>query len=420
MQWKNFGVDRDSSIMFAMRNITIGFIGTGHMGGAIAKRLSNVNILLNNRSANKAQTLAKAIGDNAQVCDPLSLCAKSRFVFLGVKPADMQGLSHTLSTASGEAIFVSMAAGLSLSSLEALFPGRKLIRIMPNTPVEVGKGITFVSFGNISEEEKAEFFSLMAPCGQCVEIEESKIDAASVLTGSAPAYLDYFLDALAEAGTKLGLSKEEATAYSLAMAEGAVALAKQSNHTPKELGAAVCSPGGSTIEGVDVLLSHGLYDDLALAAASTYYKNRALGGKYPFYGASNALVTPIDPRFGNVLNPYRLYDLLLNLWRRSTCAPRMQDQWSEDNKTLGQCSITAFLVQDIFGGEVYGVPLGDGNFHCFNYVNGKLFDLTSEQFLPTVLTYTLEYPQSRETHFAKEEKRLRYEALKESLQNVLS
>ncbi|MBP5216426.1 MAG: hypothetical protein J6038_01155, partial [Bacilli bacterium] len=82
------------------------------------------------------------------------------------------------------------------------------------------------------------------------------------------------------------------------------------------------------------------------------------------------------------------------------------------NKTLGQCSITSFLVQDNFGGEVYGVPLGDGNFHCFNKVGDKVFDLTSEQFLPKVLEYTLDYPQSREAHFFKEEKRLRYEALK--------
>ncbi len=399
----------------SMPRTIVGFIGTGHMASAIAHRLTGVDIFLNNRTASKAETLAEELGPHAQTSDAVSLCGKSRFVFLGVKPTDMKAVSEALSGCKSNAIFVSMAAGLSLASLKELFPERKMIRIMPNTPVAVGKGITFVAYGDVEEKDRNDFSSLMAPCGELIEIEESKIDAASVLTGSAPAYLDFFIDALAEAGTRLGLSKEEATDYVLAMAEGAVALARQTGSSPKELGQAVCSPGGSTIEGVDILLNKGLYEEVSLAATATYYKNRALGGKYPFYGALNAMVTPADKRFATVMNPYRLYDLLSDIWSKDTCAPRMQKQWSKENKTLGQCSITSFLVQDIFGGEVYGVPLGDGNFHCFNVVDGKIFDLTSEQFLPEVLNYTLDYPQSRETHFAKEEKRLRYEALKKAL-----
>ncbi len=101
-------------------------------------------------------------------------------------------------------------------------------------------------------------------------------------------------------------------------------------------------------------------------------------------------------------------------WRRETCAPRMQEKWSEANPTCGQCSITAFLVQDIFGGEVYGVPLGDGNYHCFNKVGDAGFDLTSEQF-DHPLAYQMDFPQSRETHFAKAEKKARFETLKDAL-----
>ena len=155
-----------------------------------------------------------------------------------------------------------------------------------------------------------------------------------------------------------------------------------------------------------------MHEDVMLDATTIYYKNRASAGFYPFYGSANAMVAPINKEFKKVLNPYRLYDLLSDLWSVDTCAPRMRKDWNKENKTLGQCSITSFLVQDIFGGEVYGVPLGDGNFHCFNKVGDKVFDLTSEQFLPKVLEYTLEYPQTREAHFLKEEKRLRYEALK--------
>ena len=87
--------------------------------------------------------------------------------------------------------------------------------------------------------------------------------------------------------------------------------------------------------------------------------------------------------------------------------------------TLGQCSITSFLIQDIFGGEVYGVPLKDGGYHCFNKVGDSIFDLTSEQFGDEKLEYTLNYPQSREEHFANEDKYSRYLYIKEKLEKLI-
>ncbi|KIR04012.1 hypothetical protein P261_02827 [Lachnospiraceae bacterium TWA4] len=113
--------------------------------------------------------------------------------------------------------------------------------------------------------------------------------------------------------------------------------------------------------------------------------------------------------------PRDFYDLLSTIWCKKTCAPRMQENWSSENKTLGQCSITAFLVQDIFGGEVYGIRRPGGNYHCYNVIDGVAFDLTSEQFGDEILDYTNNPLQSREVHFAKEEKRLRYEYLKEEV-----
>ena len=93
----------------------------------------------------------------------------------------------------------------------------------------------------------------------------------------------------------------------------------------------------------------------------------------------------------------------------------MRDEWSPENKTLGQCSITAFLVQDIFAGEVRGILRPGGNYHCYNVIGGKRFDLTSEQFGDEVLDYEDNPIQSRQVHFAKEEKRLRYEYLRRAL-----
>ncbi len=138
--------------------------------------------------------------------------------------------------------------------------------------------------------------------------------------------------------------------------------------------------------------------------------------KYKFWGWENAKADPITKDYIKINNPIDLYDILSNVWSDKTCAPRMRSEWTPENKTLGQCSITAFLVQDIFGGLVYGIPLGDGNYHCFNVINDNCkFDLTSEQFGDIVLDYDNCEQQYREMHFSKEEKRLRYEYLKEQV-----
>lgn len=110
-----------------------------------------------------------------------------------------------------------------------------------------------------------------------------------------------------------------------------------------------------------------------------------------------------------------LYERLLGVWCAETCAPRMRADWSNENPTLGQCSITSFLVQDIMGGEVYGIPLQGGGFHCFNVVDGMRFDLTSEQFGDTKLDYDNCVLQSRRVHFADDDKFKRYRLLKKRL-----
>ena len=132
--------------------------------------------------------------------------------------------------------------------------------------------------------------------------------------------------------------------------------------------------------------------------------------QYNFYGWETA-----DIQAPNGMTPRDLYDLLSGIWCSYTCAPRLREGWSRENPTLGQCSITAFLAQDIFGGKVYGVLRPGGNYHCYNVVGDCVFDLTSEQFGDEKLDYTNNPEQFREVHFTKEEKRLRYEYLKNEL-----
>lgn len=137
--------------------------------------------------------------------------------------------------------------------------------------------------------------------------------------------------------------------------------------------------------------------------------------KYQFWGGQQVGLRAEHPEYPGIQTPQELYDALSEIWCADTCAPRMRHLWSAENKTLGQCSITAFLAQDIFGGEVYGILREGGNYHCYNVIGEYRFDLTSEQFGEEKLVYENNPKQEREVHFAKEEKRLRYEYLKEQL-----
>ena len=136
--------------------------------------------------------------------------------------------------------------------------------------------------------------------------------------------------------------------------------------------------------------------------------------EYPFYGWRTCGI-----RDARGLTPCDYYDLFSRIWLADTCAPRMRADWSPENKTLGQCSVTAFLMQDIYGGKVYGIPLEEGGFHCFNVVGDCVFDLTSEQFGDRRLDYDHCSEQDRSIHFMKAEKKQRYDLLKERLALLL-
>jgi len=162
---------------------------------------------------------------------------------------------------------------------------------------------------------------------------------------------------------------------------------------------------------------------LLLLTVKKQHSNKLFRGfimkEYKFYGWQTADIPAVSEEYKQIENPRQLYDLLSEIWCAGTCAPRMRKRWTKENMTLGQCSITAFLVQDIFGGKVYGILRSGGNYHCYNVVGNCVFDLTSEQFGDEVLSYEENPEQFREVHFATEEKILRYEYLKAELQKKL-
>ncbi|MCF0115807.1 MAG: hypothetical protein HUJ56_10670 [Erysipelotrichaceae bacterium] len=134
-----------------------------------------------------------------------------------------------------------------------------------------------------------------------------------------------------------------------------------------------------------------------------------------FYGYEvTGNIRPISKEYKGINSPNELYDVLMKIFSRDTCTTRLRHIWSKDNPTCGQCSITALLVQDIFGGKVYEMDSPGGSIHSFNEVNGIVFDLTSEQFGDKVseLDYSLVSIQDRNMRLKNKEKLERYELLK--------
>ena len=261
-----------------------GFIGTGNMGGAMvraaAKRLPGEKLLLSNRTRAKAEALAKELG--AQVVDNETAAAKADYLFLGVKPqqvADLlEALRPTLQKRDRLPVLVSMAAGLTLDTLGQLAGlNCPILRIMPNTPAAIGQGMVLYSCApDFPAEKKEAFLELMAGAGRFTELPEGLIDAGTCVSGCGPAFADLFLEALADGGVACGLPRATAMELSAQMLLGSAALYLEKREHPGALKDAVCSPGGTTIQGVRILEERGFRAAAMDAVIRAYEKTLEL------------------------------------------------------------------------------------------------------------------------------------------------
>ena len=199
---------------------TIGFLGCGNMGGAIARAVCKAadpqNVYLANRTAAKAEALAAELGCNTTT--NAEVAGRSDLIFLAVKPQMMEALlaplKFTLNERPSRFILCSMAAGLSIARIQEMagedYP---VIRIMPNTPASVGAGMIQYCSANVTAEEEQEFLKLMAPAGRLDAVPEALIDAASSVSGCGPAWVYQFIEALADGGVACGLPRAKAQEY---------------------------------------------------------------------------------------------------------------------------------------------------------------------------------------------------------------
>ena len=175
-------------------------------------------------------------------------------------------------------VLCTMAAGLPMARIQEMAGGDyPVIRIMPNTPASVGEGMIQYCSVNVTVEEEAAFCQLMAPAGRLDAVAEGMIDAASCVSGCGPAWVYQFIEALADGGVACGLPRAKAQEYAAQMVLGSAKLVLESGKHPGALKDAVCSPGGSTIQGVRVLEEHGLRGAVMDAVLAAYDKTKEMG-----------------------------------------------------------------------------------------------------------------------------------------------
>lgn len=256
-----------------------GFLGCGNMGSAIARAVSQKtkDIVITDRSG-KARQIADVLcityGDAAAVAD----CDA---VFLAVKPQMMQQAIEPVRQIlqQKKPLLITMAAGLKLEAIENMVGHRlPVIRIMPNTPAAVGMGMTLYCCNDlVSDGQLAQFLSDMEATGKLDSIPENLIDAAGVVSGCGPAYVYVFAEALADGAVACGVPRAKALEYAAATLMGAGKMLLETGLHPGVLKDAVCSPGGSTIAGINVLEQEGFRGAIMDCVKASYERNKELG-----------------------------------------------------------------------------------------------------------------------------------------------
>ncbi len=260
-----------------------GFIGTGNMGGALAQAASKSvqaeQLLLSDHDSEKARALAKRL--NAKCADNAQIANQADYIFIGVKPQMLSDLACELSpllqARKTPFVLVSMAAGVKIEKLRALFGPAPIIRIMPNIPCRANEGAVLYAACDVSDEALNTFLSAMSAAGRLLPMDEKLFDAGTAVSGCGPAYAFMFIEALADGGVACGLSRKNALTLAAQTLLGSAKLFLEGDTHPEQLKDDVCSPAGSTIQGVRALEKNNFRSALIEAVIAAYESTKKLG-----------------------------------------------------------------------------------------------------------------------------------------------
>ncbi len=260
---------------------TLGFIGCGNMGGALAKAASKSlqgnQIALCDFDKTKVEKYVQEFGAAAATAQEIA--REARFVVLAVKPQMMENAIAEFAEilrARTDVTIITMAAGLSMAAIrQYIGADLPIIRIMPNTPAMLGLGMILYATEQVNQVEEKAFLDAFKAAGAFDKIPEADIDAGSVVSGCGPAFVYAFIQALADGGVACGVDKDKALLYAAQTAKGAAEMLLQFGDS-QTLIKNVCSPGGTTIEGVKTLENENLNGVVADAVKASYKRTLEL------------------------------------------------------------------------------------------------------------------------------------------------
>lgn len=266
------------------QDIKAGFIGCGNMGGVLAavaaKALGGSSVYVFDKHPEKTGKLL--LENSCKESGIAEIVEKCGIVVLGVKPqalpALLQTIKEPLAKRTDRFVVVSMAAGIRTSAIEAALGNVPVVRIMPNTPCASGEGVILCSAGAFAKKEDMDaVLKMFTPAGKLLTVPEGKIDAGCAVSGCGPAFVYMFIDALIDGGVRAGLTRDEAKLLAEQTVLGSAKYALESGAEPAKLKADVCSPKGSTIEGVAVLEEYSLRSAVMEAVKAAYERTLELG-----------------------------------------------------------------------------------------------------------------------------------------------
>lgn len=260
----------------------IACIGTGAMGGAImkavCKQFNPAGIAVTDKNSEAGKKFAQENG--------CSFCATNKavldgakYIFLAVKPQFVGDVLTEIKDSVPEtAVLVSMAAGVTIDSLRSFAPKARFVRMMPNVCAKIGQAMTAVTRGAcVSEAEFAEVKEILSAAGIVEEVPENLMDCVTAVSGSGPAFVFLFIESLADAAVRCGMSRAQAYIYAAQTVYGSAKMVLETKMNPAALKDMVCSPAGTTIEGVAALEKNNFRNATIEAVTAAYNRSVALG-----------------------------------------------------------------------------------------------------------------------------------------------
>ena len=259
-------------------------IGAGNMGRALIRGFVTGGVLkaeevyVYDIIAEAAQKTADEFGIIRSE-DPNKDVKDSDYVLMAVKPQHFDDTLKGLKDSLGEnTIVLSIAAAVTTSRIDNILRDRKFVRIMPNTPAQVGLGVAAVCPVGLSDEESEFVLKLLGTCGETILCDENTLDAIGCVSGTGPAYVMLFIEAMADAAVSLGIKRADALKIAAATVAGSGKLALETGTHPAVLKDMVCSPGGTTIAGVMALEENGLRNAVIKSVTAAYDKTQEMKG----------------------------------------------------------------------------------------------------------------------------------------------